>query len=94
MNFHHSRIVTDILLLDVVGFWKLPDSSQFEQHSDYPTLTVGGTSCVDWCAIATRSELGDCVLPTGDGFYFILHPALAGYGPLLALTLRNAWRRR
>lgn len=90
MNFQHSEIFTDILLLDVVGFSKLPDSAQFLCIQTLQSLTKQHLAILGE-RLPRDADLVIGFIPTGDGFYFILHPGVAGYGPLLALTLRNAF---
>jgi hypothetical protein len=90
MNFRHVTILTDILLLDIVGYSKLPDSVQYHciqiiQDLSKQHLEILGRR------LPKDMKLVIGFIPTGDGFYFILNPAVAGYGPLLALALRNAF---
>jgi hypothetical protein len=77
------------LLLDIVGFSKLPDHFQYFCIQTIQDLTKDQLAS-SGSLLPTGVKLCIGFIPTGDGFYLILHPAVAGYGPLLALALRNA----
>ncbi len=80
---------TDIILLDIIEYTLLPNERQYQclYYLDKILRTVTGL-------LEVRSMVrGESVIrgsvPNGDGSYFILNPRIAGYGPLLALFLRN-----
>jgi len=84
-----STLVTDIVLVDVVNFTRLPDEDQLS------TVMLINDGIRDFLGILpvhcllNVSEIVLSIIPTGDGFYVILNQQLAGYGPLFALSLRN-----
>jgi hypothetical protein len=85
----HS-FLTDIVMLDIVGFSLLPDD---RQYAAVVTVTATLRDTVSVLSTAGFRDKGDVVLgfiPTGDGFFVILNPTLAGYGVFLALGLRSA----
>ncbi len=84
-------ILTDVILLDIVGFSKLSNTQQYALISDFSklfrkTLTImaGGRNISD-------VVLG--VIPTGDGFYTILEPTQKGFGAIYALFLKNVAKK-
>lgn len=81
--------VTDILLLDIVGFSKLTGE---QQYATVQILTKTAKQNIRLSATLSFRALNEVVrgfIPTGDGFYVILQPELAGYGVLLAASLRS-----
>jgi hypothetical protein len=80
---------TDIVLLDIVGFSTLCNDRQLD------AVTLMTTNLRQTLAIMTdqsflkQHEVVIGFIPTGDGFYVILHPKFAGYGLLMAISLRT-----
>lgn len=89
MSENATAILTDIVLLDVVNFSKLDDSAQLVAAT---RINHGIRTFLDILpsqSLLQHDEVVLSVIPTGDGFYVIMHQELAGYGPLFALSLRN-----
>ncbi len=79
-------ITTDIVLVDIIDFSRLPMNEQLEIIS-YLSLTYKKMIVKMIKASGTPMDkmlLG--IIPTGDGFYCILHPSLRGFGSLLGLS--------
>jgi len=79
-------ISTDIVLVDIIDFSLLPMNEQLEIIS-YLSLTYKKMIFKMLKASAIPMDkmlLG--IIPTGDGFYCILHPSLRGFGPILGLS--------
>ncbi len=80
-------IETDIVLIDIIDFSRLPMTRQLEiisylSHTYRKMLKMMLKSSG---IPMKRMLLG--LIPTGDGFYCILHPDLKGFGPILGLSL-------
>ncbi len=89
-GFSVACYVTDILLVDVVGFAKL---TTLQQHATAVIMTNKLQEMTRILVGQAFRELHEVVLgsiPTGDGFYVLLHHEIAGYGVLLAISLRSA----
>lgn len=79
-------ITTDIVLIDIIDFSRLSMDKQLEIIS-YLSLTYKKMIQKMIKASSIPMEkmfLG--MIPTGDGFYCILHPTLRGFGPILGLS--------
>jgi len=83
-------IVTDIVLVDVVDFSLLSDEQQFGAAIMFTNTLHETVSALCAAGFREPSEIVIGFIPTGDGFYVILNPLIAGYGPFLALSLRSA----
>ncbi|MBF0368544.1 MAG: hypothetical protein HQL52_03715 [Magnetococcales bacterium] len=83
------RIITDILLLDVVDFSTLRDEDQFTTVSIINHGIIDAIHFIGIPAVLDEREIVRGMVPTGDGCYLILHESLMGYAPILALGLRN-----
>lgn len=83
------KYVTDILLLDVVGFSRLSSERQLSTAMVITEKLQWTMSLLANQTFREDHELVVDFVPTGDGFYIILNPALAGYGVLLAPSLRS-----
>lgn len=84
-----SKIETEILLADVVGYSLLSNEEQLatvETISEFIPRTLS-----TWARIKKIQDeellLGS--ITTGDGFYILLNPKIRGFGILLGLALRN-----
>ncbi len=82
-------ITTDILLVDVIGFSKLSTEDQFKTVYLLSAEIKNLLKIMLGQAFRKEQEVILGFVPTGDGFYLLLHPAIAGYGVLLALSLRT-----
>ncbi|MGA2678521.1 MAG: hypothetical protein ABSF37_04360 [Sedimentisphaerales bacterium] len=81
---------TDILLLDVVGFSKLPNDKQLATAIVITKELKETIGLLTRLTFVQKDEVVLGFIPTGDGFYVILHPAFAGYGIFLAISLRSS----
>ncbi|WP_294892753.1 MULTISPECIES: hypothetical protein [unclassified Sulfuricurvum] len=81
----HS-IETDIVLIDIIDFSRLSMTQQLEIIS-YLSLTYKKMiqKMLKSSNIPMKRMLQG-IIPTGDGFYCILHPDLRGFGPILGLS--------
>ncbi|MFY9141629.1 hypothetical protein [Sulfuricurvum sp.] len=79
-------IDTDIVLIDIIDFSRLTMDEQLEIIS-YLSLTYKKMilKMVKISGIPMEKMLQG-IIPTGDGFYCILHPSLKGFGPILGLS--------
>jgi hypothetical protein len=81
---------TDILLLDVVGFSKLSNDKQLATAIVITKKLEETIGLLVTQAFLEQNEVVLGFIPTGDGFYIILHPSFAGYGVFLAISLRSS----
>lgn len=81
-----NAIETDIVLIDIIDFSRLSMSEQLEIIS-YLSLTYKKMirKMLKSSGISMEKMLQQ-IIPTGDGFYCILHPDLRGFGPILGLS--------
>lgn len=79
-------INTDIVLIDIIDFSRLSMDKQLEIIS-YLSLTYKKMILKMLKASGiTMDKMVQGMIPTGDGFYCILHPSLRGFGPILGLS--------
>jgi hypothetical protein len=79
-------ITTDIVLIDIIDFSRLSMDKQLEIIS-YLSLTYKKMILkMLKSAGITMDQMIQGMIPTGDGFYCILHPSLRGFGPILGLS--------
>ncbi|MBD3823677.1 MAG: hypothetical protein IE916_04130 [Epsilonproteobacteria bacterium] len=81
--------VTDIILVDVIGFSKI---SSDEQHEIISFLTLSYKKMIEKLLVNSNMPLSRLILgfvPTGDGFFCILNPRLKGYGTILGLSFNH-----
>jgi hypothetical protein len=84
-----QELRTDVILLDIIRYTLLPNEKQY-QALFYLNRIIGTiTGLLDMGAVLHRERVIRCAIPNGDGCFFVLNPRVAGYGPLLALFLRN-----
>jgi hypothetical protein len=79
-------ITTDIVLIDIIDFSRLSMDKQLEIIS-YLSLTY--KKMIQKMLKASGIPMDQMIqgmIPTGDGFYCILHPSLRGFGPILGLS--------
>ncbi|MDD5053352.1 MAG: hypothetical protein PHO27_11525 [Sulfuricurvum sp.] len=81
-----KAINTDIVLIDIIDFSRLSMNEQLEIIS-YLSLTYKKmiTKMLKSSTMLMENMLQG-IIPTGDGFYCILHPLLKGFGPILGLS--------
>lgn len=79
-------IETDIVLIDIIDFSRLGMDEQLEIIS-YLSLSYKKMiqKMLKNSGIPMNKMLQG-IIPTGDGFYCILHPSLRGFGPILGLS--------
>ena len=79
-------IETDIVLIDIIDFSRLKMAEQYEIIS-YLSLTYKKMiRKMLKNSGKTMEQMLLGIIPTGDGFYCILHPDLRGFGPILGLS--------
>jgi hypothetical protein len=79
-------IETDIVLIDIIDFSLLSMDEQLEIIS-YLSLTYKKMiqkMVKSSGVLMEKMILG--IVPTGDGFYCLLHPSLKGFGPILGMS--------
>jgi len=84
-----KKYVTDIVLVDINGYSVLPTDLQLESASYITAQLKAGLNFLLDLASEPRDQILLGFIPTGDGFYVLLQPSLAGYGILLAISLRS-----
>jgi hypothetical protein len=83
---NQNVIETDIVLIDIIDFSRLSMSEQLEIIS-YLSLTYKKMiRKMLKSSEITMEKMLQGIIPTGDGFYCILHPSLRGFGPILGLS--------
>lgn len=81
-----TAIETDIVLIDIIDFSRLSMDEQLEIIS-YLSLTYKKMIRKMLKSSGMPMEkMIQRIIPTGDGFYCILHPDLRGFGPILGLS--------
>jgi hypothetical protein len=82
-------IRTDVILLDIIEYTLQPNEKQY-QALFYLNRIIGTiTNLLDMRPVLQDEKVILGAIPNGDGCYLVLNPRIAGYGPLLALFLRN-----
>ncbi len=84
-----TTFLTDVVLVDVVNFTRLSDEDQLVTGMMINDGIKDFLGILPEHCLLHLNEIILSIIPTGDGFYVILNPQLAGYGPLFALSLRN-----
>ena len=82
----NNEWVTDIVLVDIIGFSKLRPEEQLEIIN---YVTKGYKRLIEQMLVSTHMPLNKLILSyisTGDGFFCILNPRLKGYGVILGLS--------
>lgn len=84
-----KALLTDIVLVDIIGFSKLHISLQYEiisyvskSYKKMLTMMLQNSNMV-------LEQLLTGIVPTGDGFFCILNPRFRGYGAMLALSFNH-----
>jgi hypothetical protein len=84
-----QEIRTDVILLDIIEYTLQPNAKQY-QALYYLNRIIGTiTNLLDMRSMLHEERVIRGAIPNGDGCFFVLNPRIAGYGPLLALFLRN-----
>ena len=84
-----KEIVTDIVLIDIIGFSILDSLQQLEIIS---FLTRSYRKVIEKIVAHTDLVLENFIIgfiPTGDGFYCILDPKYTGFGSILGLSFNH-----
>lgn len=79
-------IETDIVLIDIIDFSLLGMDEQLEIIS---YLSLSYKKMIQKMLKSSgipMNKMLQGIIPTGDGFYCILHPELRGFGPILGLS--------
>ena len=84
-----NKLVTDIVLIDIINFSKLTSDQQVEIII---FLTKSYKKMIGKLLINSNMSLNKLILgfvSTGDGFFCILNPRLKGYGTILGLSFNH-----
>ena len=84
-----EAIRTDVILLDIIEYTLQPNEMQYRALFYLNRIIGTITNLLDMRSMLHGESVIRCAIPNGDGCYFVLNPRIAGYGPLLALFLRN-----
>jgi hypothetical protein len=84
-------ILTDVILLDIVGFSLLSNTQQFALITAFSELFRKTLSIMSGGKPLSNFILG--TISTGDGFYTILDPSQKGFGAIYALSLKNVAKK-
>jgi hypothetical protein len=82
-------IQTDVILLDIIEYTLQPNEKQYQALFYLDRIIGTITSLLNMRTVLQGEPIIRCAIPNGDGCFFVLNPRIAGYGPLLALFLRN-----
>ena len=84
-----KALLSDIVLVDIIGFSKLDIAKQQEiisyiskSYKKMLTLMLHNSNMI-------LEQLLTGIIPTGDGFFCILNPIYKGYGAILALSFNH-----
>ena len=88
-NKNRIESVTEIALVDIVGFSKLPAEAQWLTAVLINAKLEEMTGLASSLSALNLEELILGFVPTGDGFFVILHPSNNGYGLLFGASLRT-----
>jgi hypothetical protein len=81
--------VTDIVLADINGYSMLPTDLQLASALYITGQLQAGLNFLLDLATEPADKILLGFIPTGDGFYVLLQPSLAGYGIFLAISIRS-----
>ncbi len=84
-------ILTDVILLDIVGFSLLSNVQQYALITAFSELFRKTLSIMSGGRPVSDFILG--TISTGDGFYTILDPSQKGFGAIYALSLKNVAKK-
>ncbi len=79
----------DIVLVDIIGFSQLDISAQHEIITYVSKTYRRILLAMLRHANISLDQLLTGIIPTGDGFFCILHPDYQGFGPILALSFSH-----
>ena len=83
------EVSTDVILLDIIQYTTLPNARQYEALYYLNRIIGTVTGLLDMRPMLQGERVLMGAVPAGDGCFLILNPRVAGYGPLLALFMRN-----
>jgi len=84
-----KELITDIVLIDIINFSKLPSKHQLEIVN---FLTKSFKKMIEKMLLNSNTPLSKFIIgfvSTGDGFYCILNPRLKGFGAILGLSFNH-----
>ena len=84
-----DEVCTDVILLDLIEYTLQSNDKQYQALFYLNRIVATITSLLEMRSMLHGERVIVGVIPNGDGCYLILNPRIAGYGPLLALFLRN-----
>lgn len=79
-------IETDIVLIDIIDFSRLNMDEQLEIITYLSVTYKKMILKMSRASGIPLEKMVQGIIPTGDGFYCILHPGLRGFGPILGLS--------
>ncbi len=86
---NQTGVLTDIVLIDIINFSKLHSKQQLEIIT---FLTKSYKKMINKILYNSQLSIDEMILgfvPTGDGFFCILHPRLKGYGTVLGMSFNH-----
>lgn len=81
-----EAVETDIVLIDIIDFSRLKMNEQLEIISYLSQTYKKMIRKMLEASGLQMDKMLQGIIPTGDGFYCILHPSLKGFGPILGLS--------
>lgn len=84
-----NTLLSDIVLVDIIGFSKLDIVSQREIITYISKSYQKMISAMLENSNMLLKQLLTGIVPTGDGFFCILNPQFRGYGAILALAFNH-----
>ncbi len=85
----HEAQLTDIVLVDIIGFSKLDITVQHDIITYVSRSYRKMIMAMLRHSNLTLEQLLSGIIPTGDGFFCILNPLYRGFGPILALSFNH-----
>jgi len=84
-----KELITDLVLIDIINFSQLDSHKQLEIVN---FITQSYKKVIEKMLNHSKAPLSKFVIgfvPTGDGFYCILHPRIKGFGTILGLSFNH-----
>ncbi len=86
---HPKKLESDIILADLVGFSKMSDDGQHYAITEVSKRVVPLLAQLGKESFGKEVSLALGWIPTGDGFYLLMHPAASGCGVFVTMCLRH-----
>jgi hypothetical protein len=87
--YNTKELFTDIVLIDIINFSQLTSKNQLEIVN---FITQSYKKVIEKMLKSSGTPLEKLVVgfvPTGDGFYCILHPRIRGFGAILGMSFNH-----